>query len=147
MRGVQHIPKNTKTAASPTDVVYLHTQSTSPIWPIDGTLSGATTPGQSGSECNGNEGYSTFPKPPGCSLSIRLFRVKQDIRLVAGILASFQRCNWYILQPQQTELTRNDRYHIYVCICGCLAICIIIIKSFFLNNSFRNVFLFTVDLL
>ena len=30
--------------------------SNSSIWPIDRTLSGATTPGQSGSASNGNEG-------------------------------------------------------------------------------------------
>ena len=32
------------------------------LWPIDRALSGATTPGQSGSGNDGNEGYSEFPK-------------------------------------------------------------------------------------
>ena len=37
-----------------TSVICLHTVCS--IWPIDRTLSGATTPGQSGPESNGNEG-------------------------------------------------------------------------------------------
>ena len=36
----------------------------SSIWPIDRTLSGATTQDQSGPGSNGNEGYSVFPKAP-----------------------------------------------------------------------------------
>ena len=36
----------------------------SSIWPIDRTLSGATTPDQSGPGSDGNEGYSAFPKAP-----------------------------------------------------------------------------------
>ena len=34
------------------------------IWPINWTLTGTTTMGQSGLGCNGNKGYSTFAKPP-----------------------------------------------------------------------------------
>ena len=36
--------------------------SNSSIWPIDRTLSGATTPGQSGSGSNGNEGVYQIPQ-------------------------------------------------------------------------------------
>ena len=36
----------------------------SSIWPIDRSLSGATTLGQSGPGSDGNEGYSIFPKAP-----------------------------------------------------------------------------------
>ena len=32
------------------------------IWPIDMTQSGATTPGQSGPGCNGNEGVLCIPQ-------------------------------------------------------------------------------------
>ena len=41
-------------------VIWLHTVCS--IWPIDRTLTGATTPGQSEPGSNGNEAYSTFPK-------------------------------------------------------------------------------------
>ena len=34
----------------------------SSIWPIDKTLSGATTPGQSGPGSDGNEGVLRLPK-------------------------------------------------------------------------------------
>ena len=34
------------------------------IWPIDRTLSGTTTPGQSEPGSNGNEGMPHIPKPP-----------------------------------------------------------------------------------
>ena len=38
----------------------------SSIWPIDRTLTGTTTLGQSGPESNGNDRlHSTFPKAPG----------------------------------------------------------------------------------
>ena len=36
----------------------------SPIWPIDRTLSGVTTSGQSGPESDGNDGVPAFPKAP-----------------------------------------------------------------------------------
>ena len=36
----------------------------SSIWPIDITLSDATTTGQSEPDSNGNERYSAFPKGP-----------------------------------------------------------------------------------
>ena len=32
------------------------------VWPLDGTLSGATTSGQSGSESNSNEGVLHIPQ-------------------------------------------------------------------------------------
>ena len=34
------------------------------VWPIDRTLLGATTPGQSGPGSDDNEAYSAFPKAP-----------------------------------------------------------------------------------
>ena len=37
-------------------------------WLIDGTLTGTTTPGQSGSEGNGNGVGIYIPSTPGCSL-------------------------------------------------------------------------------
>ena len=45
-------------------VIYLHTvlMSNSSIRPIDKTLSGPTTPGQSGDERNGNEGVLHIPQ-------------------------------------------------------------------------------------
>ena len=41
------------------------------IWPIDRTLSGATTPGQSGSGSDGNEGVLCIPgmSPSDCLVS------------------------------------------------------------------------------
>ena len=36
----------------------------SSIWSLDTTLSGTTTPGQSGPRSDGNKGYSAFPKVP-----------------------------------------------------------------------------------
>ena len=48
----------------------------SSIWPIDRTLSGATTPRQSGPESDGNDGYSTFSKLQHYwNFTIRLFNV------------------------------------------------------------------------
>ena len=35
------------------------------IWSIDGTITGTTTPGQSGPGINGNKGYSSLPKSAG----------------------------------------------------------------------------------
>ena len=75
----------------------------SSIWPIDRTLSGATTLGQSGPCSNGNTPHS--PKLQHYwSLTIRFFR---DIsRTLVGwgrALPHLQRSCWCILQPQPTE--------------------------------------------
>ena len=48
--GVLHIPQSSRTGASPSDAIECHTEDTSSIWPINGTLTGTTTPGQSGLE-------------------------------------------------------------------------------------------------
>ena len=47
--------KISRTGASLSDAVWRHTQDTSSIWPIHWTLTGITTPGQSGYGSNGNE--------------------------------------------------------------------------------------------
>ena len=71
----------------------------SSIWLIDRTLSGATTPGQNGPGCDGNEGALcilqsssiTGASPSDCFMSYKKTRW--------GSLSSLQRCSRYILQP------------------------------------------------
>ena len=56
------------------------------IWPVDGTLSGATTPGQSEPGSNGNKGVQCTPKHQYYwNLIIRLFSVISRT-LVGGVL-------------------------------------------------------------
>ena len=68
------------------------------IWPIDRTLSGATNPGQSGPETDGNEGIfhivqsSSITRASDCHI--------QDTHW--GSLVSLQRCRQCILQHQPT---------------------------------------------
>ena len=74
----------------------------SSIWPIGRTLSGATTPGQSGPGSNSNEGTLSIPQ----SSSITEARLSdclvsyQDIHWRS--LTPLQRCSQCILQPQLT---------------------------------------------
>ena len=65
----------------------------SSIWPIDRTLSGATTPGQSGPGSDGNEGVHHIPQrssiirtsPPNCLVSY------QGTRFVGGVILPLSR--------------------------------------------------------
>ena len=61
--GAIHIPQ-TVTGTSPSDAFQCHTQDTSYIWPVDETLIGTTTQGQSGPGSNGYEGVLHIPKSP-----------------------------------------------------------------------------------
>ena len=75
----------------------------SSIWPIDRTLSGVTTPSQSGPGSDGNEGILCIPQSSNITinLTIRLFSVISRI-LVEGSLTPLQRSSQCILQPQPT---------------------------------------------
>ena len=84
--------------------------SNSSIRPIDKTISGATTPGQSGSKRKGNEEVFAFPKFPA------LFNIIYRT-LVWGCLTPLQRCSRCILLPQSSRphiivntLSVLDRY-------------------------------------
>ena len=74
----------------------------SSIWPIDRTLSGATTPGQNGSGSDGNEGVLCIPRssnvtgasPSDCSVLYPGHSLWVD--------TSLQRCSQHILLPQPT---------------------------------------------
>ena len=72
----------------------------SSIWRIHRTLSGATTPGQSGPWSSGNEEVLCIPQ------SIRLFSVisRTLMVVVVGVLTLLLRCSQCILQPQLTGL-------------------------------------------
>ena len=54
--------------------------SNSSIWPIDRTLSGATTPGQSGPESDGNEGVLRIPQSSSIigTYAVRIRRNNQN---------------------------------------------------------------------
>ena len=75
----------------------------SSIWPIDRTLSGVTTPGQSGPGSNGNKGVLCIPQsssnlgtsPPDCLVSY-------PGHSCGGGLTFLQRSSLCILQPQPT---------------------------------------------
>ena len=63
-------------------IVLFRTIQFSSIWPIDRTLSGATTPSQSGPGSDGNEGVLHIPQ----SLNIRLFSVISRTLVGEGVL-------------------------------------------------------------
>ena len=67
------------------------------IWPIDRTLLGGTTLGQSGSGSYGNEGVLGIPQNSSIGLFGVIFRT-----LVWGSLTLLQRCSLCILQPKLT---------------------------------------------
>ena len=73
------------------------------IWTIDGTLSGATTPNQSGPGSDGNEGALCISQISSITrnLTIRLFFSYPGYSLV-GILPLL-RCSQCILQPHRTD--------------------------------------------
>ena len=77
--------------------------SNSSIWPINRTLSGATTPGLSGPGSDGNERVLCIPYSSSiteASLSDYLMSCEGQSLIVS--LTSLQRCSWYIVQPQPT---------------------------------------------
>ena len=86
--------------------------SNSSIWPIDRTLSGATTPAQSGPGSDGNQGILCIPKDSsitGASLS-ECLTLYQDTSFLGGEggLTSLQRSSRCILQPQPTGQARKS---------------------------------------
>ena len=78
--------------------------SNSSIWTTDGTLSGATTRGQSGLGSNDNEGVLCIPQsssiteasPSDCLVSYPKHSLFQSY-------SSHERCSWCILQPKPTR--------------------------------------------
>ena len=79
----------------------------SSILPIDKTISGATTPGQSGLESNDNEGVLHIPKIFSIIGTSPSDFVSYPGDLGEGYLTSLQRCSWRILQPHPTGHTMN----------------------------------------
>ena len=77
----------------------------SSIWPIDKTLSGVTTPGESGPGSYGNEGVLHIPEnsKTGTSLSDGLISYPEN-SLVVRVLALLQRYSRCILQPHPSQL-------------------------------------------
>ena len=61
MKGYPHITQSSRCRASTSDAVLCHTQDTSSIWSIDGTLTDTTTPNYSGPECYSNEPVVHIP--------------------------------------------------------------------------------------
>ena len=90
-----------------TQVICLHSvkMSNNSIWPIDRTLSSATTPGQSGPGSNGNEGVHHIPKNSRTgALPSDLFRVVFRTFIGDGGLTPLQRRSQCVLQSQLTML-------------------------------------------
>ena len=76
----------------------------SSIWPIDRTLSGAATAGQSGAGSKGNEEVFHIPHSNSITgTSSSDYLVSYPGHLLGG-LTPLQRCSWCILQPQPTVL-------------------------------------------
>ena len=96
------------------------------IWPIDRTLSDATTPGQSGLRSNGNEGVLQIPQSskPGASLSDCL--VSYPSHLLAGFYPSVEMQSVYSLTP--ANLARERRLDIYI-LGGASGVLVIIIGN------------------
>ena len=78
------------------------------IWPIDSAQLGVTTPGQSGSGSNGNEGVLHIPQisKAGASPSDDLLSYPEHL-LGGGSLTPQQRCRRCILQPLPTGPINN----------------------------------------
>ena len=82
--------------------------SNSSIWPIDRSLLGTTTMGQSGPGSNGNKGVLFIPQSSsitGASPLDCLVSYPGDTRW--GSLTPLQRCSQYILQPQPRYPTKT----------------------------------------
>ena len=76
------------------------------IWSIDSTLSGVTTPGQSGPGSNGNEGVLHIPQISKAGVLPSDGLMSYPIHSLQAGLTLLQRSSQYILQPQLTGLTR-----------------------------------------
>ena len=88
----------------------------SSIWPIDKTLSGATTPGHSGPGSDGNKGLLHIPQSSsitGTSTSDCLVSYPEH-SLVEGSLIPLQRNSWCILQPHVFTRVREKFCNILV---------------------------------
>ena len=84
--------------------------SNSSFWPINTTLSGATTPSQSGARSDGNEGVLCISQRS----SITRVSLSDDLMSYAGhSLRGMQICILCILQPQPTR-PQNTRWGVGV---------------------------------
>ena len=83
----------------------------SSIWPIDRTLSGATTPGQNGPGSDGNEGVLRMHQSTWdyWNLTIRLL-VSYPGHKLGGGLTPLKRSSWCILQPQLTWQNYQSKF-------------------------------------
>ena len=98
---------NIKTVLLQTIQFSISTQFSS-IWPIDRTLSGATTLGQSGTGSDGNEGALLIPQrssiteatPSECLVSYpaHIYEVTQKVLLVPSNLVPLVNFKWICLQ-------------------------------------------------
>ena len=88
------------------------------VWPIDRTLSGATTPGQSGFRSDGSEGIRCIPQSSSITGASPLDCLMSYLghSLWWGLTPQ-QRCSQCILQPQLTGLYIYIYIYIYVCMC------------------------------
>ena len=77
------------------------------IWPLDRTLSGATTPGHSGPGSDGNKGVLRILQS---SSIIRTSLSDCLVSYTGQSLGSLQIISWFILRPQPTgpDLALND---------------------------------------
>ena len=78
--------------------------SNSSIWPIDRTLSDATTQGQSGPRSNGNEGVLHISQGSRTGASPSGSLMSYPGHSLGGGLTPLQGSNWCILLPQLTGL-------------------------------------------
>ena len=76
----------------------------SSIWPIDRTLSGATTPGQSGPGSDDNEGVQRITLSSSITGALPSDCLESYPGLWGGGLTPLQRCSWCILLRQSTGL-------------------------------------------
>ena len=86
-------------------ILYSISTQFSSIWPIDRTLSGATTPAQSGPGNNGNKGVLCIPQSSSiteASTSDCLSVISWS--LLVGRVIPLQRCSYCILLLQLTEI-------------------------------------------
>ena len=77
------------------------------IWPTDRTLSGATTPSQSGTWGNGNEGVLHIPQSSNAGASPSDGLISYLEHLFGGDITPQQRCSQCILQPHLTGLYQD----------------------------------------
>ena len=105
--------------------------SNSSIWHIDRTLSGATTPSQSGHRSNGNEEVICIPQSSsitGAAPSDCLMFISGHTLGEVGLFTPLQRCSRYILQLQPTGLSKKkEKQYIFQDMLSIIIIIIIII--------------------